>query len=462
VDPVFGAFRQALKKLMLAKAPLKKLEALATYCRGFYDIVLILTSRDGEVVNIQQMVRHAGQRTLQQSRKGRFGRLDQDAVLAAVHRSGVGFFGEPFPSALLQNLIGEPTGGECALIPVVRQGAVSIMIYVSRQERTAGLSPQHYLEMLSWMATADHQHDEGHVEPAVANISRRTQDANPPADASVPDKLIDAIDDLPPLPTLVTHALELLSDPGVAINEVEAVIGKDQSLVSKLIRVSNSALYGGMNRVESLHQALTRLGAKTVKSLILVASMQGYFLKTNPGVMAWGQALWQHAAECGMAARRIAATVGYDDPETAFVGGVVHDIGKLVILLSGNDAFKAIQNVKRRDGIPEREAEMRILGADHTELGVRLMEKWKMPQTAMLCVRYHHCVDDAGNNKGIAAIAAYANHLSHLYGAQPYPVTPEEQAVAEGALHHLGISEADAATLTERVSADFQDTSLLS
>ena len=67
MDPVFCAFRQALKKLMLAREPVKQLEALATYCRGFYDIVLILTCRDGELVHVQKMTRHEGQGVVQQS-----------------------------------------------------------------------------------------------------------------------------------------------------------------------------------------------------------------------------------------------------------------------------------------------------------------------------------------------------------------------------------------------------------
>jgi HD-like signal output (HDOD) protein len=460
-DPVFGTFRQAMKKMMLAKEPLKKLEALVTYCRSFYDTMLILTCRDGELVHCQQMVRREGQGLLQQSKKGRFGRLDQDAGLLAVQRSGVGFFGERFPSKLLDDLTGAPADGECALIPVLTQGAVSILLYVYRQERFSGLSPQHYLEMLSWMATAGNQPGEVAAADGGVRVSRHSDVQVPPNEQSIPDKLIASIDDLPPLPTLVTRALDLLNDPGADAKEVEAVIGKDQSLVSKLIRVSNSALYGGKQRVESLQQALTRLGAKTIKSLILAASMQGYFLKTNPGALTWGQSLWQHAAEVGMAARRIAVAVGHDDPEQAFVGGVVHDIGKLVILLAGDDAYRQIQNMKRRETIAERDAEIRVLGTDHTAVGVQLMEKWKMPSSARLCTRYHHHVDDAAENKPLVAVAAYANHLSHLYGAQAQPATPERQAAIDRVIGYLGLSQQSIQALIESVNTDFQEASLL-
>ncbi|MGD9309307.1 MAG: HDOD domain-containing protein, partial [Desulfosarcina sp.] len=354
VDPIFSAFRQALKKLMLVKEPVKKLEALVTYCRGFYDIMLILTCRNDEIVHCQQIIRDKHQRYVQGSKKGRFGRLDQDAALSAVHRSGVGFFGERFPSKLLEKLFDVPTDGECALIPVVTQGAVSIFLYVHRHGKTSGLSPQHYLEMLSWMTTAGNLSGMAEATQSTLRVSRRADDPQAPSNKPMSAQLTTAIDDLPPLPDLVTRALDLLNDPDTDVKDIETVIEKDQSLVSKLIRVSNSALYGGMNRVESLHQALTRLGAKTVKSLILAASMQSYFLKANAGMMARAQRLWQHAAECGMAARRVAVAVGYDDPEQAFVGGVLHDIGKLVILLAGDDAYQQIQKIKRRNSVSER------------------------------------------------------------------------------------------------------------
>ena len=196
-------------------------------------------------------------------------------------------------------------------------------------------------------------------------------------DTAAPVRMVDMIDDLPPLPTLVSRALELLADPDAPVKEIESVIEKDQSLVSKLMRVSNSALYGGMQRVESLQQALTRLGARTSRSLIVAASMQDYFLRSNANTQVLAQALWQHAAECGLAARRIAAVIGYDDPEKAFVGGVVHDIGKLVILLTDGDAYRRITNLMRQASLSALDAETRVLGIDHVTIGIQLMQKWK-------------------------------------------------------------------------------------
>lgn len=460
-DPLFTAFRQAMKKLMLINEPFKQLELLVAYCRDFYDGILILTAKNGQLVHCKKMILGEDRGFVQTSEKGRLGGLSQDPILLAVHRSGVGFFGEHFPSKLLDGLSGAPTGGECALIPAANQGDISFFLYVFTRNKFSGLSPQHYLELLSWMAAVRKGGVSATaVPPGDRHAGKQETARQTEAEAPTAASLIAKIDDLPPLPTLVTRALELLSDPGTAVKEIESVIGKDQSLVSKLIRVSNSALYGGLNRVESLQQALTRLGAKTTKSLIVASSMQSYFLKTDPGLQSRGTSLWQHAAECGLAARRIAVCVGYDQPETAFVGGVVHDIGKLVILLAGNDASQQIQNLKRRETIADVDAERRIMGTDHVAIGVRLMEKWKMPASARGCVQYHHRVEEAGESRRLAAITAYADHLSHLYGAHPRSVTPEDQAAIDSLVRYLMISTDQQNVLVESVSADFQEAAL--
>ena len=460
-DPLFGSFRQAVKKLILSDDPLKRIEALVAFCTGFYDGTLILTAREGQLVHVKRIGRTRGQGLDQRSAKGSFGAMDEDPVLMAVVRSGVGFFGNRFPSKLLDTLSGATASGECALIPVVNKGPVAVFLYVFSENGFTGLSPQHYLELLSWMVTPRNR--QAASLPAQSPADEKPASAGPasPSNPFSPAQLVSRIHELPPLPTVVTRALEMLSDPGVDLGAVEQLIGKDQSLVSKLIKISNSALYGRLNRVESLQQALTRLGAKTTKSLVLSASMQTYFLKSNPGMQKWGQFLWQHAAECGMAARRIAVATGFDEPEKAFVGGVLHDIGKLVLLLVGEDSYQRVQNLKKRESLCDHEAERALIGTDHMEIGELLMEKWKMPASARVCVKYHHHVENAGAAAQLAAITAYANHLGHLHGSPLQWFVPIPEAISDEMAGSLNLSREANDALVEQVIADFQQAELL-
>jgi HD-like signal output (HDOD) protein len=448
-DPLFASFRRHLKKLMLTDDPLKRLEALIAFCKGFYDGILILTAKAGKVVHCKSVRRESGRGFEEKSIKGVLGAVDEEPIVEAVHRSGVGFFGSRFPSALLDRLSLVPESGECALIPVIRKGQVAVFVYAFSETGFSGLSPQHYLELLSWMVTPR------------SVLAGRGSEPTPAADPFSPRTLVAGIHDLPPLPTLVTRLLDMLADPDVDIRQVRQLVEKDQSLVTKLIKISNSALFGGVQRVESIQQALSRLGAKTARSLILSASMQTYFFKHNPGMRTWGQLLWQHAAECGMAARRIAAATGFDEPELAFVGGVLHDIGKLVIMLASPDAYRQIQNLRKREPRPDYEIERMVVRTDHMEIGDLLMDKWNMPLSAKMCVKWHHDVDHAGDANPLAAITAYANHLSHLHGTRLQRDAGDPDAVSRHLTGLLALSEDDNHALVEAVIGDFQQTDLL-
>jgi HD-like signal output (HDOD) protein len=458
-EALFGSFRRTLKKLLLSKDSLKRIEAMVNFCKGVYDGILILTAKEGQVVHCKQ-IRKKGRGLWQQSQAGRLGALDEEPLLHAVHRSGVGFFGNRFPSKLMDRLLKAPQSGECALIPVVKKGQVDVFIYAFNENKFTGVSPQHYLELLSWMVTTPKTDTVNlHTSSTMGGLSDEKENAAKPGRLT-PAQLVSKIHDLPPLPTLVTRALELLSDPEADMKEIEGVIGNDQSLVSKLIKISNSALYGGLQPVESLSQALSRLGAKTTKSLVLSASMQTYFFRGNPGIQTRGQLLWQHAAECSMAARRIAMAIGYEDPERAFMGGVLHDIGKLILMLVSPDSYRQVEHIKKQAKLLDHEAEQKVLRTDHMEIGELLMEKWKMPNAAKACVKFHHHVDKAAKHRTLAMIVAYANHLSHLHGVQFQRFMTDPEDIRAEMAAGLGLSVDDDSLLVESVIADFQQTGL--
>jgi HD-like signal output (HDOD) protein len=269
------------------------------------------------------------------------------------------------------------------------------------------------------------------------------------------DAIVQKVKDLPPLPSLVTKALSMLADPSTDLEAVAAVIGKDQALVAKLIKVSNSVLYGRVQKVGTLKQALTRLGSKIVKSLILSASTRGYFLKNSSGMGAWGQLLWQHTVECGLAARRVANAFAEQDPEDAFIGGILHDIGKLAILLIHPEKYKAIQKTVRSGNVPDIQAEINILGCSHEEIGYLLLDQWRMPDTAKVCARFHHSLEKAGEFKKLASIVAYGNYFSRTYGAHPQAVFQANGEPLTDPTHLLEIAEDMQTAIREDILTDF-------
>jgi HD-like signal output (HDOD) protein len=469
-DPLFSAYKQALRKLFSARDAVARLSAVISFCKGFYDGMLILTARQGEVIQCKLVTKNAAGTLVQKVFSSGLGRLADDPVLAAVSRSGVGFFGQRFPSTLIDQTIGS-TGGDCALIPVLNHSGTAILFFAYSAGKFSGLSPHHYLELLSWMMAPTSRMTPAEASPcaetthlpdgATPAVAQRAHESDSAAGNRMAE-LIARIDDLPPLPALAARALAMLSNPDTPMDEIEAAIGQDQALTTKLIKVANSALYSGYQKANTLRQVLTRIGVKTTRSLILTSSTRSYFLKNRQGMKIWGRFLWQHAVECGLGARRIAAAVSYPDPDEAFTGGIVHDVGKLIILMLFPEKYKEIEKIRKMEKIWDKDAEQQVIGADHEQIGRLLMDKWKMPDAIKACTEFHHRCQSSGEFRTLTAIVAYANRLSQIHGANPRTKTPEDDHHLAELTAWLGINAATQSEIISAVMSDFQNTDLMS
>ena len=465
-DQLFFSFKRAYKKILSTDDIRKKLSAVVTFCKDYFQQILVLTAKDLQILQCTVVTVEKNGSVQQKSIKQTIGRLDEDPGFHAVYRSGIGFLGKVYPSSLLKNLIVLPTSGECAIIPVGKQKDISIVLYVVTSDEQRGLNAFHYLELLSWLigppVEEQNQPDQNAVASGLTeSYESGTAKPQPPsADTDRIQLLIDKIEELPPMPSLVYQIHELLADPDFSMDKLEELIGQDQSLVAKLIKVSNSVLYGGVGEVGSLRQALTRLGTRTVKSLVLAASTRTFFSKKQSATGISSQLLWQHSVECGLAARRVAQKAGYRDPDEAFVGGVLHDIGKLVMLLKLPDEFRKIQKMKKSGDANELAFESQVLGCDHTEIGDKLMKKWKMPPGLKACVQRHHRFKEIDGDDLLVPIVAYGNHLAHSFGTQEESNQDESQSDIDALVNQLQLTAEQNAALKEKIIEDFQNNNL--
>jgi HD-like signal output (HDOD) protein len=463
LDPMFSAYKHALKILLGNREVLPRLEAMLSFGKSYYDHMLILTARQGEFIHCKTISRDPATGLVQKSKKGNFGRVDIDSVFSTVHRSGIAFFGKTFPCRLVDQFIAPDPNGDCALIPVLKSPNVSIFLYACSAKNFSGLSPHHYMELLSWIITPSARA----ATPSGSDDGDAPNGSDTPSAATAEDaekrikKMVDKIRDLPPLPTLVSQILQMLSRPETPLEEIEAIISKDQALVSKLIQVGNSALYGGMQKVSTLRQVLTRLGLKTTRNLVVATSTRSFFMHNRKGMRLWGQYLWQHAVESGLAARRIAESIEYPEPEEAFIGGLVHDIGKLVILLLFAESYREILKVKKVQRVASIPAELQVLGCSHEQIGKLLLDRWNMPESTKACAEFHHRHQDCGTHGDLVAIVAYADHLSRQYGTNPESLLSEDHAYSQELMAALKISQADQNTLVEAIIDDFQRAELM-
>lgn len=215
--------------------------------------------------------------------------------------------------------------------------------------------------------------------------------------------------DLPALPTVVTEVLRVTRDPDSSVFDLTEVLARDQALTAKVLRLANSALFGFPRRIATLSDAVVLLGFHTIKSLAIAGSafsvmdraVEGYGLERG-----W---MWQHGIAAGAAARFLAKKWRPALAEEAFIGGLLHDLGKIVLDSYVGEAFDEIIKKVRRENKPFASAERDILGFDHAAVGALVAEAWALPGDLVAAVRYHHSPSEATEDTALVGLAHLGN-----------------------------------------------------
>jgi putative nucleotidyltransferase with HDIG domain len=205
---------------------------------------------------------------------------------------------------------------------------------------------------------------------------------------SLPD-IIAGTSELRSLPATTLRLLGLLDDATVGADEVLDIIRTDPSLTANLLKLCNSAYFGVRRQVGSIRQALVLLGNQTVINLAFATSMGDILRGPLGGYHMERNALWHHALGTAMGAAHLASLQGDTAaPERAFTGGLVHDIGKL--LLNGPLMQELVQLPPLADRTALLAAEVSILGFDHAMAGAALAEAWNFPTILVQLIATHH------------------------------------------------------------------------
>lgn len=223
----------------------------------------------------------------------------------------------------------------------------------------------------------------------------------------VVEKVLKQIEHLPTLPQVVTKVLSLTeSDRG---NAVELSKEMDQSLSAKVLKVANSAYYGARSsrRVNSVHHAIVMIGFDAVKEIILTTSLFHTFKDSQ--VVKSLQPLWQHSLECALATKRLAWVFRYEAMDEAYLVGLIHDIGKLVIQQHFPDQYRLIAG-KTQGGIEELRLEKEVLGVSHAEIAGKMAQHWNFPESLVEAIAHHHDEKWQVNPK-LGRIVFYANRF---------------------------------------------------
>ena len=225
-----------------------------------------------------------------------------------------------------------------------------------------------------------------------------------------PEQLAAGVQDLPSLPAVVMELLSSIEQEDIDISVLAKKVSYDQALTAKTLRLANSSTYGLQVKVTTIQQAITFLGFQTTRNLITAAAITGCF----PSGLCAGfhdKAFWRHSIATAACARALARRMRFNQ-DIAFTAGLLHDIGRLVLVTGHPDAYAQVVAWHAQHGGDWQDAEQAVLGIDHVDAGVALADHWNFSSTMRQAIAYHHAPDIHGAGF-LAAIVHVANAIVH-------------------------------------------------
>lgn len=248
--------------------------------------------------------------------------------------------------------------------------------------------------------------------------------------------IVDRIVDLPTLPQVVTTIMTLIEDPDSSASDINDVMANDPALAGKILKLVNSAFYGLPNRVSSIQQAITILGFNTIKSLAISASVFDLFGETGEAFSYEG--FWQHSVGTATVAQFLAQREPGISPEAAFVAGLLHGMGKLVLDQYAPTEFQQIMDTAQEKGIAFHEAEKEVLETSYAEIGYWLTQRWQLAAEVQESIRYQDCVEECPDEyRLMAAVIAFSRYVCRVktYGSSGDCNKPQLPRAAWETLH---------------------------
>jgi putative nucleotidyltransferase with HDIG domain len=253
---------------------------------------------------------------------------------------------------------------------------------------------------------------------------------------------------LPTIPAVALRVLELLKDPEVPFKQAAQIMEQDPVLAARALRMATSAAFAAGTRKVTLGEALTRLGSKTLKSLLVEASAQKLFMSRDAKIAGALKRLWEHSVAVGTLARDIMALSGQTDSEAAYLAGLLHDVGKPIVAAVLLEAERQMTELYNRAFIDSGDW-LEVVGRIHRPIGVSLAEKWQLPDAVSKCVKESTEYDNSDRNSLVNAVC-FANALSKKIGIYAGPVAEEDNdALVMIGRSLIGISDDVLKTLTQ-------------
>lgn len=265
-----------------------------------------------------------------------------------------------------------------------------------------------------------------------------------------------SVSELYTLPQTLVEVLRVADAPETSAYDLSRIILRDAPVTARLLKMANSAMYGRSGKINTVHQAVVLLGFRSVKSVVLSTAVYDVFGKGDKSLgIDLGQ-FWLHSLECATTSQLFAAKVSHQPQEEAFVAGLLHDIGILVMArVFGSEYGKFIDEQGASN--EWMDAEVDRFGVDHATAGGILLRHWSFPETLTEVVEKHHRAFDADMANQISTltqIVALADRIAHHSIEPQGTITTDTITDKRRAMKTLGLNSVDLASVDAWVSGN--------
>ncbi len=204
-----------------------------------------------------------------------------------------------------------------------------------------------------------------------------------------PEKLVAKESDIAAFPLILDLLIEAINDPRSTIDQMVNIVMYDQDLCNRLVKIVNSPIYNLQEEIDTVEKALNIIGTEQLLSIALGSTVLSKF-EGIPENLITLKTFWHHGIACGLATKSIAKLKDQKNLDVYFVGGMIHDIGSLIIYKQMPEKARAALIQCNEWGRNLIDAERDVMGFDHAQVGKTLLKKWKLPEWLCEAVAFHH------------------------------------------------------------------------
>jgi len=227
---------------------------------------------------------------------------------------------------------------------------------------------------------------------------------------------VQRIEAMPAIPAVFLPLLNMLSDPGkdVALDEVVRLISYDNSIAAQCMRVASSPLFGLTHAPTSIKSAVISLGLRRVETILLTCCLgQAFPAKKWPLDPV---VFWRHSMGCALVCRKFSEKLRAGDAETAYMAGLLHDIGFMVNCLAFPEEFQRAMVRAVQEEVTLDTAELATMGFTHCDTGRALADKWDLSQDLVEVIAHHHAVEQSQRAQPLVALVHLSDLLCRMRG----------------------------------------------